>query len=73
MLSINLASYYIPTPLAVSTPSELLQLGLEMKKWLATPLKTILNCTESPNVGRKEARTSKNKTSKQPKTKKGKK
>ena len=32
MLSINLASYYIPTPLAVSTPSELLQLGLEMKK-----------------------------------------
>ena len=31
-------------------------------------MKTILNCTESP----KEARTSKNKTSKQPKTKKGK-
>lgn len=29
-------------------------------------MKTILNCTESP----KEARTSKNKTSKQPKTKK---
>lgn len=32
MLSINLASSYIPTPLALSTPSELLQLGLEMKK-----------------------------------------
>lgn len=32
MLSINLASYYFPTPLALSVPSELLQLGLEIKK-----------------------------------------